>query len=104
MNFVHSNPLICTSVGLAINRKLVAGIVYNPVMDHLYTAVKGKGAFLNGSKRLKVSGVKELKKAMVLVEILCGARKESREAMMVNMDMLMDKAHAVRCLGKYGKN
>ena len=25
MNFVHSNPLVCTSVGLTVNRKLVAG-------------------------------------------------------------------------------
>ena len=32
MNFVHGNPLVCTSVGLAVNRRVVAGIVNCPVI------------------------------------------------------------------------
>jgi fructose-1,6-bisphosphatase/inositol monophosphatase family enzyme len=38
------------SVGLAINRRLVLGIVSVPMIGHTYTAIKGKGAFLNGDQ------------------------------------------------------
>ena len=40
MNFIHSNPLVCTSIGLTINKKLVAGIVNCPMIDHMYTAIR----------------------------------------------------------------
>jgi fructose-1,6-bisphosphatase/inositol monophosphatase family enzyme len=35
---------------LAINRRLVLGIVSVPMIGHTYTAIKGKGAFLNGDQ------------------------------------------------------
>ncbi len=66
MNFIHGNPLVCTSIGLAVNRKIVAGIVNCPAINHLYSAVKGKGAFLNDKTRLRSSGITKLKDAMVL--------------------------------------
>ena len=55
MNFVHGNPLVVTSVGLAINKKLVLGIINAPCIDKCYSAIKGKGAFLNGEQKLSVS-------------------------------------------------
>ncbi|CEI65824.1 hypothetical protein FVEN_g7498 [Fusarium venenatum] len=45
-NFVHSFPSACISLGLAIDRKPVVGVIYNPWLDTLYTAIKGHGAFL----------------------------------------------------------
>ena len=53
MNFVHSHPMVSISVGLVINKRIVIGIVFAPVIDKMYTAIKGKGAFLNG-KPMKV--------------------------------------------------
>ena len=53
MNFVHSNPMVSISVGLVINKRIVIGIVFAPVIGKMYTAIKGKGAFLNG-KPMKV--------------------------------------------------
>jgi inositol-phosphate phosphatase/L-galactose 1-phosphate phosphatase len=53
MNFVHSHPLVSISVGLVINKRIIIGIVFAPVIDKMYTAIKGKGAFLNG-KPMKV--------------------------------------------------
>lgn len=50
MNFVHGNPLTCVSVGCAINRKVVLGIVSVPMIGHTYTAIKGRGSFLNGDQ------------------------------------------------------
>lgn len=99
MNFVHGNPLVCTSVGLAVNRRIVGGIVNCPIIGHLYTAIKGQGAYLNGEKRLKSSGIKKIKDAMVLLEMPTGANDTKKAIQLANMSMFMDKAHAVRCPG-----
>lgn len=40
--------MIAICVGLAVNKDLRAGIVYNPITDELFTAQKGKGAHKNG--------------------------------------------------------
>ncbi|OQR75972.1 inositol monophosphatase 1-like, partial [Tropilaelaps mercedesae] len=48
-NFVHTFPMVAISVALAINKEVIIGIVYNPIIDLLYTARKGKGAFVNQS-------------------------------------------------------
>lgn len=45
-NFFHGFPYVCVSLGFAIKRKPVVGVVYNPFTRQLYTAIKGKGAFL----------------------------------------------------------
>ncbi|KAK8105896.1 myo-inositol-1(or 4)-monophosphatase [Apiospora kogelbergensis] len=45
-NFVHGFPSACISLGLAVDRTPTIGVVYNPYLDQLYTAIRGKGAFL----------------------------------------------------------
>ena len=53
-NYAHGFPWFCSSIGLELEGELVAGVIYNPVYDELFTATKGGGASLNG-KRLLVS-------------------------------------------------
>ncbi|KAG5918065.1 hypothetical protein E4U53_004126 [Claviceps sorghi] len=45
-NFVHGFPNACISLGLAIERSPAVGVIYNPWQDLLFTAVKGKGAYM----------------------------------------------------------
>jgi myo-inositol-1(or 4)-monophosphatase len=63
-NFLHGIPLFCISIGLEREGQLVAGLVYNPVLDEMFMAEKGKGAFLadrNGrDRRLRVAARKSL--------------------------------------------
>lgn len=47
-NFIHGFPHTCVVIGLAIKKEMVLGIVYNPILEQLFTARKGRGAFLNG--------------------------------------------------------
>lgn len=63
-NFVHGLPFCAVSVGAFQNGEPVAAAVFNPILDELFTAEKGKGAFLNG-KPLKVSPTGELRKSLV---------------------------------------
>jgi myo-inositol-1(or 4)-monophosphatase len=48
-NYAHGYPWFCTSIGLELEGELVAGVIYNPVYDELFTATKGGGAQLNGT-------------------------------------------------------
>jgi len=100
MNFIHSNPLVCTSIGLTINKKLVAGVVNCPLVGLLYSAIRNKGAWLNSrDNKLKVSGVKDISKALMVMELPVGANKEKKSVAQANLDIMMDRAHAVRCPG-----
>ena len=58
-NFLHGIPLFCISIGLEREGQLVAGVIYNPISDELFTAEKGKGAFLSDRKRLRVAARKQ---------------------------------------------
>jgi fructose-1,6-bisphosphatase/inositol monophosphatase family enzyme len=49
-NFVHRYPFVCVSIGLVIDKVPTVGVVFNPILDELFTAVIGKGAFLNGQR------------------------------------------------------
>ena len=63
-NFAHSFPFFAISIGLQVKDEIVAGVVYNPVMDEFFEAEKGKGAFLN-QQSIKVSDKTELKESLV---------------------------------------
>jgi len=63
-NYAHGYPWFCSSIGLELDGELVAGVIYNPVYDELFTATKGGGAYLNGS-RLSVSTRTPLKNSLL---------------------------------------
>jgi len=54
-NFSMHNPLWCVSIGVAYKNEVVIGVIYAPILNEIFIAEKGKGAFLNG-KKIKVSG------------------------------------------------
>ncbi|KJR85836.1 myo-inositol-1(or 4)-monophosphatase [Sporothrix schenckii 1099-18] len=51
-NFVHGFPHACISLGFAVGRRPVVGVVYNPFLDVLYTGIKGKGSFMERNASL----------------------------------------------------
>jgi myo-inositol-1(or 4)-monophosphatase len=67
-NFLHGIPIFCISVALEREGEIVAGVIYNPASDELYTAEKGKGAFLN-DRRLRVAARRSLADAVVATGI-----------------------------------
>jgi len=56
-NFVHSYPNVCISIGLVVGCDIKLGVIYNPILDMFFRAIKGEGSFLN-DEPIKVSGVK----------------------------------------------
>jgi len=63
-NFLHGFPHFAISVALERQGQLVAGVIFNPATDELYTAEKGAGAFLN-DRRLRVAGRRNLTDSII---------------------------------------
>ncbi|HTO16874.1 MAG TPA: inositol monophosphatase family protein [Edaphocola sp.] len=62
VNFAHRMPLCCVSIALTYKDQPIFGAVYNPMMNELFFAEKGKGAFLNG-KPIHVSEKQDINTA-----------------------------------------
>ncbi|WP_279480971.1 inositol monophosphatase family protein [Aureimonas sp. SK2] len=63
-NFLHGIPHFAISIGLERDGQIVAGVIFNPVTDELYTAEKGGGAFLN-DRRIRVAARTKLAECVV---------------------------------------
>jgi myo-inositol-1(or 4)-monophosphatase len=63
-NFLHGIPIFSVSIALERQGQVVAGVIYNPAMDELYTAERGGGAFMN-DRRLRVAGRAKLTDAVI---------------------------------------
>jgi len=66
-NYMHALPLFGTCIALEYKGEIKFGVIYMPMLNQLFVAEKGKGAFLNG-KRIKVSDIAELKDSLLLFE------------------------------------
>ena len=96
-NFLHSIPLFAISVGLERDGEIVAGIVYNPVSDELFTAERGKGAYLN-DRRLRVAARRSLEDCVVTLGIPHLGRGD-HEAWLTTQRTLMARTQGIRRTG-----
>jgi myo-inositol-1(or 4)-monophosphatase len=63
-NFAHSFPCFNVTLALESAGELIAGVIFDPIRDELFTAERGSGAYLN-SRRIHVSETKNLENALV---------------------------------------
>lgn len=63
-NYAHGFPFWCVSIGLEYRGNMIAGVVYDPNLDELFTAAKGIPTRLNG-KRINVSSRRSLSDALL---------------------------------------
>ncbi|XP_043475394.1 inositol monophosphatase 1-like [Leptopilina heterotoma] len=97
-NFVHSFPHTCISVALAVNKKLEIGIVYNPVLEQMFTARRGQGAFLNG-KSINSSKVEEVSQSLICIEASYATIEDIRDIILGRLEAFVTIAHGIRTLG-----
>jgi len=65
VNFAHGIPICCVSIGLMHEGQLILGAVFNPMMNELFFAERGKGATLNGNP-IRVSEKSDFKQACLV--------------------------------------
>jgi myo-inositol-1(or 4)-monophosphatase len=101
-NYAHGLPIYCVSIALEENGKIILGVVYNPNLDELFVAERGKGAFLSkgwGSakrkRKISVSQTAELLQSLLAT----GFPYDIRTSEINNLDHFSNfykKAQAVR--------
>jgi myo-inositol-1(or 4)-monophosphatase len=96
-NFLHGIPQFAISIGLQREGTIIAGVIYNPANDELYTAERGKGAFLN-DQRIRVAGRRKLNECV----IACGLPHIGRgdhELSRVEMSEIQNRVAGLRRVG-----
>ncbi|HXR57233.1 MAG TPA: inositol monophosphatase family protein [Casimicrobiaceae bacterium] len=63
-NFLHGFPQYCVSIGLAHKGVVTQGVIYDPIRNDLFTATRGRGAFLN-DRRMRVSRRAHLRDCLI---------------------------------------
>ena len=63
-NFLHNFPCYCVSIALQEKGVLTQAVIYDPVHNDLFTATKGRGAFLN-DKRIRVTNRSKLQDSLI---------------------------------------
>jgi len=63
-NFIHGLPQYCISIALMERGVVTQGLIYDPNRDELFTATKGRGAFLN-DRRIRVTSRTRLEESLI---------------------------------------
>jgi len=74
MNFLNGIPQFAISVGYEENGEILCGVIFNPIMNEMFSAEKGNGAYLNNS-RIRVSNKKKIQDALLVTGGPKGASK-----------------------------
>ena len=96
-NFLHGIPIFSVSIALERQGQLVAGVIFNPAMDELYTAERGGGAFLN-DRRMRVAARSRLSDAVIGTGIPHLGRGHHGQAL-IDLKNVMGEAAGIRRLG-----
>ena len=63
-NFIHGFPVYCISIALRVKDRIEQAVIYDPTRNDLFTATRGRGAFLN-DRRIRVSKRTQLKESLI---------------------------------------
>ncbi|KAK1268491.1 Inositol monophosphatase 3 [Acorus gramineus] len=102
-NFTCRYPFVCVSIGLTIEKVPTVGVVYNPIIDELFTGIRGQGAFLNGTP-IKASSQNELVKALLATEVGTKRDKYTVDATTNRLNSLLFKVRSLRMSGSCALN
>lgn len=114
-NFVHGFPSVACSIGLAQNGIPVIGVIYAPFLDQLYSAAKGKGAYLNQNVKLPITGqpqpLQSLGHALIAAEYGSSREAPALPAKMKTFERLVahtnaggKMCHSLRSMGSAALN
>jgi myo-inositol-1(or 4)-monophosphatase len=97
-NFLHGIPHFAISIALEREGDLVAGLIFNPANQETVTAERGKGAYLNDRRRLRVAARTELSASVIGTGIPHSGRPE-HDLFLEELRAVMAASAGVRRLG-----
>jgi len=95
-NFAHSFPMFNVTLALARGEELIAGVVFDPLANEIFTAERGAGAYLN-NRRIHVSNAKRLAESLSSTGF--PSRKRHHNANIYFYYQLAMASHGVRRTG-----
>jgi myo-inositol-1(or 4)-monophosphatase len=95
-NFAHGFPMFNVTLGLARAGEMIAGVVYDPIRQELFTAERGGGAWLN-NQRIRVSSIQRLEDSLPCTGF--PSRKRSQSVNIHFYYQLAMATHGVRRTG-----
>ncbi|MDQ7955108.1 MAG: inositol monophosphatase family protein [Pseudomonadota bacterium] len=93
-NFIHGFPVYCVSIALAVRGKVEQAVVYDPTRNDLFTASRGRGAFLN-ERRIRVSKRTRLEESLISTGFPFRAGDNFKQYLAIMAD-LMPRAAGLR--------
>lgn len=100
-NFAHGLGVFCVSIGFEApgpdGPEIQVAVIYDPIREEMFTALKGQGAYLNG-ERLEVSGETDQGRALLVTGFPYDLRERS-ETILPRFQKMLLSAQAVRRLG-----
>lgn len=96
-NYAHNFPVFCVSIALAFKDETKLGVIYDPMREEMFTAVKGQGAALNNN-RIQVSTIRELDLSLLAT----GFPYDLRESRVNNFDHFLNFATRVQGIRRGG--
>lgn len=100
-NYVHDFPAFSVSVAVAVEGELAAGVIYDPLKNHMYSAARGGGAWLDGEP-IRVRTTQHLSKAMLAMSLPPQANPESPDVL--DFVSVVGRCRAIRRLGSAALN
>jgi len=97
-NFLHGMPHWAISIALEHKGEIVSAVVYDPAKDEMFWAEKGAGAWLNDSRRIRVSGRRQMIEAVFATGVPFAAKK-TLPATLQDLARLMPACAGVRRWG-----
>lgn len=98
VNYAHGIPIFCVSIAYAHRGQVVLAAIYDPMRDEMFTAERGKGSYLNGTRRLRVSSQTEMQKSLLVTGFPYDAWNSERDNF-ANFVRFSKRSQGVRRLG-----
>lgn len=96
-NFLHGIPHWAISIALEYKNEIIAGVIYDPIKDEMFTAEKGQGAWLN-DRRLRVSDRTNTIEMLFATGVPFGT-KNGLKSTLKELEKLMPKCAGIRRQG-----
>jgi myo-inositol-1(or 4)-monophosphatase len=96
-NYAHGLPIYCASAALAVDGRIQVGAVFDPTREELFTAERGRGAFLNGTP-LRVSQASALVDSLLVTGFPYDVQTRTDDIVGL-FGRFLGRARAVRRLG-----
>jgi myo-inositol-1(or 4)-monophosphatase len=95
-SFIHGMYDCCVSIGLAVNKEVVLGVVNAPRLQEVFTAIKGRGAYCNG-QRIHVSSPASLHECVIFIHLSYNRSAAAvQSALAMQSELAQYPVHSIR--------